>query len=147
MLTARLPLRGVDAYGSGAYQAPRGLHRHHGIDYACLPGSEILSPVNGKVTKLGWPYSQSNFRYVEVTYSDKSYRARFFYIEPLVKVGDQINKGDPLGISQDLSTRFVKTSNGGMVNHIHTEVMHGPNPPACYVHPTDWMFNERADAI
>jgi len=141
MLTARLPLRGCDAYGSGSYDAPRGLHRHHGIDYACVPGSEILSPVNGKVSKLGWPYSGADFRYVEVAYSDKGYRARFFYIEPLVNVGDHINKGDPLGISQDLSTRYVRTSNGGIRNHTHVEVMHGPLTVRCYVHPNDWMFD------
>ncbi len=59
--------RVMDTWGSGHFGASRGERTHIGIDYACSPGSQILAPCIGEVTKLGYPYSNDlSFRYVEI---------------------------------------------------------------------------------
>ena len=89
-----------------------------GVDLAVLPESILCSPVKGKVTKLGYPYADDlSFRYVEVTVTNGD-RHRFFYVEPLVYLGDKVRVGDHLGIVQDIRTRYAQ----GMVPHIHYEI-------------------------
>ena len=113
-----LPLRGVDKHGSGHFEAPRGERKHKGIDLACWPGGELLSPVKGVCTKLGYPYGDDlSFRYVEITSEDL--RHRFFYVEPDPSLahGRHVNLGDPLGTGQDLRGRYE-----GITPHIHYEI-------------------------
>lgn len=109
--------RQPDAYGSGAWMAPRGTRKHQGIDLVLNPGERLASPVAGQVTRLGYTYSDDlSYRYVEV--SVRSYRFRFFYLQPLVSVGDAVEVGDVLGIAQDLGTRYPN----GITNHTHFEI-------------------------
>ncbi len=123
MITATLPERKQDAYGSGAFGASRGTRVHKGIDYCCYPGSVIHSPVAGVCTKLGFPYSDDlMFRYVEVTTTDKL-RHRFFYISPEVVKGDVIVVGQPIGISQDIAGRYRDPGKPSMTGHCHYEIL------------------------
>ena len=113
-------IRGFDAQGSGAYLAPRGDHKHQGIDPVCKAGDLIQSVSDGKVTKLGYPYSPNNekkghLRYVQVTDSN-GVDVRYFYIEPMVRLGDRIAAMDVLGSSQDLTSIFK-----GITQHFHFE--------------------------
>ena len=118
-MKANLPKRISDKWGQGHYGAPRGNHTHHGIDYICLVGQEIISPVNGKVTKLGYPYGDDlSFRYVQI--SSSGYNHRIFYISPLVEVGDLVAVNQPIGTSQDLGKRYPE-----ITQHIHYEIMVG----------------------
>ena len=121
MIKANLPKREDDDYGSGEYGASRGGRLHRGVDYACVAGSEIYSPVEGKVTKLGYPYSDDlSYRYVEVT-DAIGFSHRLFYCLPSVGVGDIVNRHIVLGVAQDISARYI--DNGHMNNHIHYEVV------------------------
>ena len=109
--------RGVDVSGSGAFHAPRGDHLHNGVDFMCMAGNKVCSNVDGVVTKLGYTYADDlNFRYVEIT-DDNDNRVRFFYVKPSVIVGQIIEDGDVIGISQNLDTRYK-----GITNHVHLEV-------------------------
>lgn len=118
MISLIAPLRGVDLFGSGAFKAPRGSRTHKGIDYAALPGSTVLSPVAGEVTKLGYPYGDDlSFRYVEIT-TPLNKRWRFFYVLPGASLGEEIKEGESLGTVQDLNPRYK-----GITPHIHLEVM------------------------
>jgi len=117
MITGILPTRGADAHGSGEWGASRGSRVHRGVDFACFAGTKICSPVNGECTKLGYPYSDDlSFQYVEVT-DERGRQHRFFYLEPLVKVGDTIKTGQPLGTVQDLERRYH-----GITPHCHYEI-------------------------
>ncbi len=63
------PKRTPDAFGSGDFGASRdgGARTHNGQDYSAVPGSTVLSPVAGKVMKLGYPYGDDlSYRYVEI---------------------------------------------------------------------------------
>ncbi len=133
-MNAELPVRGFDSHGSGAYMAPRGDHFHRGVDLACYKGTKIKAECAGRVTKIGYPYSQGipdpawsdnriakflrkkALRYVQVTdYMGVEYR--YFYINPLVKLDDTVNYGDILGESQGLIDIYP-----GIIDHIHYEM-------------------------
>lgn len=126
----RLPFRGTDAWGSGSYGALRGNRLHEGIDYAVEPGSYIMSPVVGRVTKLGYPYKwtsdATNYRYVQIEDLNGN-RHRIFYIEPLVYRGEAVVAGlTIIGIAQDISTKY-QDPRSPMTPHLHYEVLNKRN--------------------
>lgn len=117
MLKFIAPERGVDRHGSGAWGASRGSRRHSGVDYAAPPGATCLALEAGTVTKLGHPYrDQLAYRYVEVT-DDLGFRARYFYVEPCVELGQHVMHDDPLGTVQRLGPRYPQ-----ITEHVHFEV-------------------------
>lgn len=129
------PIRGTDKWGSGAYGASRGDRTHRGIDLACYEGSKILSPFPGKVTKIGYPYDPTDpekgrFRYVEITLDGN--RFRYFYVKPMVKVGEYVYINMPIGVSQGLTKLYP-----GITDHIHLEVI---EPDGNYTDPTRFVY-------
>jgi len=118
------PLRESDSYGSGHFGASRGNRKHNGKDYACYPKSKILSPVEGKVTKIGYPYGDDpSFRYVQIT-TKEGYNVRVFYVEQIVFVGSLVNQDDVIGLSQKLGDRYPADKDHplGITDHIHLEI-------------------------
>ena len=135
MITTVLPLRGTDDFGSGEFQAPRGSRNHKGIDYACYPNTAIRSTVEGKVTKLGYPYADDmSFRYVEITDNQKA-KHRFFYVNPVVDIGDIVTPDWSIGTSQNIAGRY-KTDKKTMRNHIHYEILVDNKP----VNPEEYVL-------
>jgi len=129
VIRARLVQRQPDPAGDGAFGAPRGDRTHNGIDYACLPGTIILSPIYGQVTKLGYPYADAlMYRYVEIT-DTFGLRHRVFYIDPLVDLNRRVSTGDEIGAVQDIAAKYPGQ---GMTNHCHYEVKRGDT----YLDPT-----------
>lgn len=133
-----------DAEGKGHYGAPRGGRTHNGIDFAAAPGSVLLSPVAGTVSRHGYPYSNDfHFQYIQITdrlcppmeFGPRElYRPgllkckkcgidhlnhRFFYVIPLLEEGKNVEVGDPIGIVQDIRTKYNSTI---MIPHVHYEV-------------------------
>ena len=105
MLQFIAPVRADDGYGSGVFGASRGGRLHEGVDYACYPGSQLLSPVAGRVSKLGYTYaSDLSFRYVEITDGNLS-RHRFMYVEPMVEHGALVVVGGVLGTAQAIADK------------------------------------------
>lgn len=128
MLTFIACPRGQDVHGDGSFGAPRGNRTHRGVDFAAYPGSVLLSPVEGVVTKLGYPYSGNYIlRYVEVT-SQNDMRHRFFYVDPQVTLGSEITEGTPLGVVQELPYR-------GITQHVHYEIK---LRSGSYIDPADY---------
>lgn len=124
------PKRRPDNFGSGHFNAPRGDHFHNGEDLAAWVGSIVLSNIAGRVTKIGYPYGDDlSFRYVQVT-SGSGLDYRFFYVNPSVKVGDNIKVDDELGTVQDLNKRY-----DGITPHIHFEVKKSGE----YLDPNDYL--------
>lgn len=121
MLMIKTPERGTDPGGSGDFGANRGSRLHMGVDYAAWPGSILLSPVKGIVTRLGYPYGDDlSYTYVEVTDKEGN-RHRFFYIDPSVDIGEAVRRTTPLGTVQDVSVRYPVPR--GMKPHIHYEII------------------------
>lgn len=122
--------RGTDPAGSGEYGAPRSKlvdgkkveYTHKGVDYKCQPGSPVLSPVTGVITRLGYPYANDlTWRYIEITEKYMATRYRIFYIVPngALSVGDQVKKDDIIGVAQDITKRYPDSN---MTPHIHYEI-------------------------
>jgi murein DD-endopeptidase MepM/ murein hydrolase activator NlpD len=117
MIRSISPVRKADEYGSGLFGASRGKRTHSGIDYAMYPGSQVLSPVTGRVTKLGYTYSDDlRYRYVQIT-DEHQYQHRFFYVEPRVLPNSAVLKGEVIGISQKLGSRYPR-----ITEHVHYEI-------------------------
>lgn len=122
-MLSTLPSRKSDNYGSGRFGSNRrgraGPRCHNGEDLACFPGTKILSPVDGHVTKLGYPYGDDlSYRYVEVT-DAQGLRHRLFYVTPWVEVGDNVYAdASVLGEAQDIRKRYPN----GMTPHVHYEI-------------------------
>lgn len=114
-------IRGEDAYGSGAFGAPRdgGRRRHAGADYVAAPGAPVHAPIAGKVTQIGEAYEGgSGLTFIEIRQAGAGERARVFYVAPSVRVGDIVTAGDALGTAQDLRGRYPD----GITNHVHVEI-------------------------
>jgi murein DD-endopeptidase MepM/ murein hydrolase activator NlpD len=114
---SQLMIRGQDAHGNGGFGSPRGEGRtHKGIDICAYPGSGIYPIVPGRVSKLGFPYADDlAFRYVQITWSNIHYR--YFYIEPLVDLGEWVDPQTIIGTVQDLTERYP-----GITNHFHFSI-------------------------
>lgn len=130
----RTCVRGQDNWGSGDFDAPRGIRRHKGIDIVAHPGYEVIACCVGDVSKIGFPYAQDDpdgfdnederrkfflkaaMRYIEVMTPGKN-RVRHFYVDPSVKVGDRIIQGRTLGTVQDIAAIYP-----GITPHYHFEV-------------------------
>jgi len=127
------PIRKQDNHGAGHYHAPRGKRLHNGIDLACYPESIILSDIDGYVSKIGYPYppggKKGEYRYIEIISSEGA-RYRYFYVRPVVQVGNEIMEGNMIGLSQDLSKIYP-----GITHHIHVEIIVDGD----YVDPTDLL--------
>ena len=117
--TVELDIRS-DPAGDGWFHAPRGDRLHNGIDYCCEVGGEILSPVNGVVTKHGYPYGDDlGWRYIEITDGDLN-RHRLFYVQPLTKIGQTVTTDTVVGNAQNIAARYPDQ---GMKAHVHHEIM------------------------
>jgi len=139
MITINPPIRGNDVHGNGAFGAPRGSRTHNGIDMVCARDSIVLSVCNGRVTKVGYPYStddpkKGHLRYVQVT-DEEGYDVRYFYCLPHnVKIGDDVRKGDAIAITQGLLKVYP-----GITDHFHFEVKYkgGYENPHHYIELTE----------
>ena len=130
-ITLHPPIRRQDAWGSGEFGESRGASRiHKGVDFACAPISQVCAVSDGKCTKVGYPYADTQkYTYVEITTANGD-RERYFYVDALVVVGDTVVEGDVIGWTQDLTGRYPN-----ITNHLHFEVIRGKD----YLHPLDYL--------
>ena len=147
MLNFINPMR-MDNAGSGAFNSPRGGHTHNGVDFRCIPGSELISPIAGHVTKIGYPYStgyggfqtkgeEAPYRYLEVKCAKHSYYHRFYYVESRVVVGMNVLVGQVIATMEDISLRYDPKE---MQPHVHYERITKKNPKV-YMDPHDYHNN------
>ena len=131
MILATLPKRS-DGWGSGEYGASRGNRKHNGIDYACYPDTAIYALVAGTITKLGYPYKDDlSYRYVQIT--DRSgFQHRYFYLSPMVRVGDTVRRTYLIGKAQNIVKRYSNT----MKNHVHLEIK---DPTGAFIDPEEFF--------
>lgn len=123
--------RGCDKHGCGHFHASRGSRLHNGTDRLYKATQGVTSLISGVVTKLGKPYADHlEYDYVEITKGD--YRFRFFYVSPVVELGQVIKVDDLIGYCQDLDLIYQ-----GIKNHVHFEIM---NKDDGYIDPTPLLL-------
>ncbi|WP_419252259.1 M23 family metallopeptidase [Caulobacter sp. ErkDOM-YI] len=113
--------RGHDDFGEGQFGARRdgGARDHEGVDYTAVAGQDVLAPISGYVTKIGYAYSGSvDLKFVEITNPALGYVARAFYVSPGVAVGQTVRLGQAIGRVESLQGHYP-----GITDHVHLEVM------------------------
>lgn len=122
-----MELRECDAKGCGYFGAPRGDRQHNGVDLAGRVKGRVFSPVSGRVTKVGYAYSDDlSFRYVQIT--SGGYDFRVFYVAPFVGLHTEVLYGDLIGTRQALGRRYP-----GITEHVHFEII---DSEGHYIDPT-----------
>jgi murein DD-endopeptidase MepM/ murein hydrolase activator NlpD len=114
------PVRACDDYGCGEFGASRdgGGRQHQGVDYDASAGQAVDAPISGFVSKVGEAYADDGrYRYVEITNPALRYSARVFYVTPLVREGQPVRIGQPIGRARSLEPRYP-----GITNHVHLEI-------------------------
>lgn len=111
-------LRECDVHGCGYFGAPRGNHKHEGVDLMATPGTYVYAPFKGKITKNGYCYPDtSEYRYIELTGDNLVCRILYAELDPAFKVGDSVPEGQFLGVAQDIEKRYPK-----ITPHVHVEL-------------------------
>ncbi|WP_186434393.1 M23 family metallopeptidase [Lutibacter sp. Hel_I_33_5] len=123
--------RGNDPTGFGHFGAKRGFYKngkrryHKGYDIVSKIGEDVVSMIDGVVTKIGYAYAKAlQFRYVEVT--NDTFRVRLMYIEhDYVKVGQKVCSGDRVGYCLGIANYHNRNKKKGqllMINHLHIQI-------------------------
>jgi hypothetical protein len=129
----RGPIRGRDAYGTGAFGAERdaGARRHEGADYVVAAGAVVDAPISGVVTKIGFAYpDDESLRFVEVRNPGSAMSARILYVDPSVADGQYVVAGAPIGVAENLADRYPN----GIINHVHVQIATSDH---VFVNPAD----------
>ena len=113
-----------DKWGDGSFGASRGDRIHEGCDVLGLPGSYVVSPVDGKVVRTGMPYGDGGpwDCYLLIREDDRT-DWRLFYVIPLVGiVGTTVRKGQAVAILADVGQKYgTDPVKGRMDPHCHVE--------------------------
>lgn len=122
------PPRGVDDWGSGAFAASRGSRPHYGVDYLCEPGQTVVAPCECSAVRVRRPYAD------DLSWSGLLLRAHgcevtLYYLEPEVVLGAALAQGEPIGVAQDISSRYRQPGRGTMPAHVHAEIRLLPGTP------------------
>lgn len=134
-----IKIRGQDRWGAGYYGAPRSGRKHQGIDVIIHKDEAVTAYECGTITKYGFPYNpndpkKGHLRYIEIT-ADNGDKYRYFYVEPLLLVGDTVKRGDIIGYAQGLSDIYP-----GITSHFHFEIMK-PGRGRSYRDPVEALMN------
>jgi len=82
-------IRKSDKWGKGDFGAPRGTRKHNGIDIVTQLGTPILSPVEGKVIRVAYPYaSDMSFTglLIQGTGIHQGIEIKIFYLKPIPNI-------------------------------------------------------------
>ncbi|MBI1245640.1 MAG: peptidoglycan DD-metalloendopeptidase family protein [Alphaproteobacteria bacterium] len=137
-----------DGQGDGAYGVSRdgGTRKHNGIDLVAPPGTQITSPVDGKIGPTFDPYrgipgKEGKLKAIRIETND-GHRVEVFYVDidgKNLERGAPISKGDPLGTAQDLSLVYPPNANGPMTNHVHLQIQKDGQ----YIDPTPLLRSRK----
>jgi peptidoglycan LD-endopeptidase LytH len=107
-----------DSKGDGAFWASRIGRYHEGVDLVCQEGETVYSPIDGKITRKAYPYSNDRNYEGCVIFDDKTQtEVKLFYMVTN-KVGQVVKQGDEIGKCQAINRKY----GGGMINHLHLEI-------------------------
>ncbi len=127
------PVR-IDQAGSGMFKASRGERLHKGVDFMCTPGQIVVSPINGRVIRIAYPYADDR-SWRGVLIGDSNFQVKMFYVDPYPHIiGRVVLAGDNIGMAQNISERY---GGQGMEPHVHCQL--ALRPERCII-STDNIF-------
>lgn len=152
-----LGLRGVDDFGSGAFNARRvaGAHSagktqgtkygHKGLDLATMPGNVIIAPFDGMISKPSFAYTggAGDLRSIHIIGSGdwKGYRATILYarLYPGFVDGSVVKEGEYIATAQDVAGFKMVGTTRIMKNHIHLELRRWNGTTVELLDPTEYL--------
>ncbi|CAA7624174.1 hypothetical protein MTBLM5_60189 [Magnetospirillum sp. LM-5] len=121
-----------DDSGDGSFGASRDddKRKHKGVDLEAEAGTQVTSPIKGKVEHIGPAYKDPNayggeYQAVHIRGEDgRLYTMRYVTPNgedgaPIIKKGQSVEEGQSIGRVQD---RASKDRIGKMKNHVHLEI-------------------------
>lgn len=117
-------LRKCDAGGCGYFGALRKDHIHKGVDIVCTPGTTVISPVNGIITRSFLAYANDDdYTGVEIATVDN--KIKIMYMLPYFHlIGTTVKAGDAIGVAQDISKKYYSA----VTPHLHVELWEDGEP-------------------
>jgi len=107
-----------DTQGQGDYRASRGRRVHKGCDYLCDPGQNIVSPIEGKITRIAYPYAK-DLRWQGCVIVGTFFTIKMFYFKPFEDLIKQdVQQGQHIGFAQNISKKYSQA----MQPHIHLQI-------------------------
>ena len=123
------PIRGTDAWGSGAYGASRdgGNRSHAGVDYSGAANTNVVAPMGGTLEVINGG--------VRITgrVDGEVYSTRILHINVTATPG-RIEEGAVLGTVEDITTQYP-----GITTHAHVELYNIANGQTTRLNPTDYI--------
>lgn len=129
-----------DPGGGGWFGAHRttggGDYSHTGLDILAAVGTNVYSPITGKVVylaRLNKPapniYHGHQINIVPDSLPNKEQYIRLLYVSPTsgLKIGSHVNKGDIIGTSAEMAKAYGGL--GSIPNHVHAEVLWTDSEP------------------
>lgn len=114
-------LRRSDTWGAGRFGASRGRRQHNGADIVARLGQEVLSPIDGRILRMSYPYASDTSLtgvMIEGVGRHIGMEVKIFYMTPMPgMVGQSVKAGEKIGLAQSLLSKYP-----GITNHIHLEV-------------------------
>ncbi len=110
-------IRGCDPKGCGTFGAIRDGHVHQGIDIIAETGEDIISPIDGVITRFPFPYGD-DLRYTGIEIKNEKYKVTLFYVTPFVAANKRVKQGEKIGTAQNLHIKYGSQ----ITNHVHIEV-------------------------
>lgn len=134
-------VRMSSAFGMRMHPVEKVRKMHLGMDFACPTGTEVYATADGEVT---WSktFEGGYGKLITIAHGD-TYKTRYAQLSEFkVKVGDQVKKGDVIGLSG--------SSGASTAPHLHYEVLEGDKHvnPADYINDYDFKAkkNSQTDA-
>jgi hypothetical protein len=108
-----------DAAGHGYYGAKRGTRLHMGMDFLCKYAQDVVSPIDGFVERIAYPYAGDR-DYKGLVIRGSQLTIKLFYVAPWDWIiGTEIKQGDVVGMAQDISAKY----GGKMLPHVHLSIV------------------------
>lgn len=108
-----------DSAGSGYFGAPRGGRLHDGVDFTCVQGQDVYSPITGTLVREAYPYA-GDLRWSGCLIVGPDITIKMFYMRPdRGLIGKEVQQGQVIGTAQGISNKYAGQ---GMTDHIHFQV-------------------------
>ena len=105
-----------DSKGLGHHGAPRGHRKHNGVDLICIPGQDILMPVDGLIARVSMPYKNDD-RWLGVYIISSRIEIKMWYFVPNL-LGMELKAGSVIGAAQNIGEKYE-----GVTPHIHLRIV------------------------
>jgi murein DD-endopeptidase MepM/ murein hydrolase activator NlpD len=139
--TGKWLIRKLDDFGVGVYGASRGTRVHKGIDLIVEPQQNLVSPIDGMITREAYPYA-GDLKWRGCVIQNKDVQIKMFYMVLNQSMRKNfptvVTQGEVIGVAQNIANKY-NADGKTMIPHIHFEMrIMGPVNPMDYIEEDLW---------